>query len=114
MTDYTRLTIAGQDVLDAIARHRAATVLPSRRRPGTWDSETLCAHQRAMAARGYIGAEIVPTIRGFSLRYDSGLQNFGLIERGLATLEEAEIAARRWQIRAPTLRYVTRTVATED
>jgi hypothetical protein len=108
---YTHITIAGQSVLDEIDRERAATVLPSKRRPGCFDSETLCAHQRQIAARGYLGAEIVQTIRGFSLRYDSGLQNWGLIERGLLTWDAALAAAHRWQAGDPARRYVTWTEA---
>jgi hypothetical protein len=110
MTIYSRLPVAGQDVLSEIAQHHAATVLPSPRQPGCFDSDTLCAHQRAMASRGYLGAEIVDTVRGFSLRYDSGLQDWGLIVRGLASYEDAVDAARRWQAADPTRRYVTRTV----
>jgi hypothetical protein len=110
-TAYVRNTIAGQDVLDVIAQHKAATVLPSKRRPGCLDSETLCAHQRRMAGLGFIGAEIVPTIRGYSLRYDSGLQDWGLIVRGLATYEDAVVAAMQWQAKDPSHRYVTHTEA---
>jgi hypothetical protein len=98
-TTYIRHTIAGQDVLDAIAAHKAATVLPSTRRPGCYDSETLCAHQRRMAGLGY------------SLRYDSGLQEWGLIVRGLATHQDAVVAAMQWQARDPDHRYVTQTEA---
>lgn len=110
-TTYIRHTIAGQDVLDAIAAHKAATVLPSTRRPGCFDSETLCAHQRRMAGLGYLGAEIVATIHGYSLRYDSGLQEWGLIVRGLATHQDAVVAAMQWQARDPDHRYVTQTEA---
>jgi hypothetical protein len=105
--NYTRTTIAGQAVRDEIAAHRAAMARPSRYRPGTLDSESLCAHQREMANRGYRGAEIVQTIRGWSLRYDSGLQDWGLIERGLTSWGEAVAAAQRWQSQDPDRRYVT-------
>jgi hypothetical protein len=109
-TSYTREAVAGPAVLAEIARHKAASVLPSRHRPGCYDSETLCAHQREMASRGYLGAEIVETSHGFSLRYDSGLQDWGLIVRGCPTLADAERAAHHWQAADPTRRYVTRTV----
>jgi hypothetical protein len=97
--------VAGQMVVDAIRNERERVVRPSKTYPGLNDSESLCDHQRSVAARGVIGAEIVATIKGWSLRYDSGLQNWGLIRPGLATFDEALAAAKAWTAADPTRRY---------
>lgn len=104
---YTRITIAGQNVLDEINTDRAAAVKQSKLRAGCYDSESLCAHQIKMSQRGYLGAEIVQTLRGWSLRYNSGLQDFGLIVRGIATWDDAVAAAHQWQAADTARRYVT-------
>ena len=106
----TRTIIAGQDVAAAIAAHKAAVVLPSPIYAGSFDSESLCAHQREMSRRGYVEAEIVKSNYGFSLRYASGLQNFGLIAtaREIGGSFEAAIAyAETWQAASPAFRFVS-------
>jgi hypothetical protein len=116
MTTYNHIIIAGQDVADRIAALKAKTVLPSLKRPGCFDSESLCAHQRAVSSAGYIEAQIVESNYGFGLRYASGLQDFGLIysARDLGgSLEAAITAAQKWQAADPERRWVTRTVAAE-
>jgi hypothetical protein len=98
MTTYSHTIIAGQDVADRIAALKAKNVLPSRKRPGCFDSESLCAHQRHVSDAGYIEAQIVETLHGYSLRYASGLQNFGLIRSSQdcgGTLEGAIDAAKK-------------------
>lgn len=75
-----------------------------------YESEALCAKQRQDAVNGFLGAEIVKSFYGYSLRYDSGLQNFGLIAKaadiGLpSTLEKATKYAKRWASHEPTKRY---------
>lgn len=99
--------IAGQDVVDEINFHKEATV--KRSWGDTYDSESLCAHQREMSRRGYLGAELVQSNYGTSVRYDSGLQNFGLIARARelgGTFEAAVEFARKWQAVDPVRRYV--------
>lgn len=109
---FTRIFVAGQDVADKIAALKAKMVLPSLTRPGCYDSETLCAFQSDVSSAGYIEAEIVESNYGFSVRYASGLQNFGLIFSAKAkqvdgTYEGAVAAAQKWQQTDPEHRYVS-------
>lgn len=70
--------------------------------------EDLCWLQRIDAQSGILGVEIVQSIYGHSVRYDSGLQNFGLVApaRSLGgTLEAAETFCRTWVAHDPTHRY---------
>jgi hypothetical protein len=83
--------------------------------PGCFDSQTLVAFQIRMSGLGYIEAEIVESSYGYSVRYASGLQNFGLIFSSRnrevdGTLEGAIAAAQKWQAQAPSHRYVSRRV----
>lgn len=113
---YSHIVIAGQEVADRIAALKAQKVLLSQKRPGCFDSESLCAHQREVSNAGFIEAQIVATSNGFSLRYASGLQNFGLIRDARScggTLEGAIEAAKKWQATNPTRYWVTRTVAVD-
>lgn len=115
MSSYKRIVEAGQEVADKIAALRAETVAPSSHTPGCFNSESLVAFQVRVSNAGFIEAEIVESIYGYSLRYASGLQNFGLIYSARqgeldGTLEHAVARAREWQSRDPTKRYVTRGV----
>ena len=106
----TRVIVAGQEVADKISDLRSKMVLPSTRVPGCYDSETLCAFQRKMSEEGYLEAEIIQSLYGHSIRYASGLQNFGLIHTSRelgGTYDGAVEAAKRWQSADPTRRYVT-------
>lgn len=103
--------IFGQDVVEAIRIERDRTVRPSAHTPGCYDSESVCAHQRRMASRGYLGAELVKSIYGYSVRYDSGLQNWGILAGSRSgqldgSFEDAVRWAKRWQENDPTRRYV--------
>lgn len=101
--------VAGLDLVEAM---RAET---ARRIPHTgtgYQSESLCALQRERAGRGIVGAEIVESIYGYSVRYDSGVQNWGLLactqRRGGTldgTFEAAEQWARAWVAQDPARRY---------
>lgn len=76
-------------------------------------SDSLCQLQREQSARGIIGAEIVVSNYGCSVRYDSGLQNFGLLASSRSkqldgTLEHAERWAKEWVAKDPTKRYAWR------
>jgi hypothetical protein len=71
-------------------------------------SDDLCKLQRDQASRGIEGVEIVKSIYGYSVRYDSGLQNFGLLasSQGLGgTLEGATNYAKDWVAKEPSKRY---------
>lgn len=112
--NYKQIIIAGQDVADKITILRSQ-VLPSKTRPGCFDSEALSKFQQNLSQFGYIEAEIVDSMYGFSVRYASGLQNFGPIYSSRAkqvdgTLECAIEAAKKWQEAYPTHRWVTRII----
>ncbi len=103
----TKTIIAGQDLYAALQAEKAARVAHS---PAGFSSEPLCQWQREVSSRGVLGAELVDTIYGWSVRYDSGLQNFGLLASSRArqvagTLESAEAWATNWVAQDPARRY---------
>lgn len=99
--------VAGDELLTAMEAEQRAIV------PETgsgFKSEALCALQRKQAARGILGAEIVDTFYGFSVRYDSGLQNWGLLASCNArqldgSFEAAAEWAKAWVAQDPDRRY---------
>ncbi|QGZ14237.1 hypothetical protein PP940_gp102 [Rhizobium phage RL2RES] len=79
-------------------------------RHGDYNGDQLSKLQQEHARRGILGAEIVITNYGFSVRYDSGLQNWGLLASCKAkqidgTLEAAVKFAEEWVAKDPTRRY---------
>lgn len=75
-----------------------------------YNSDQLCILQREQSARGIVGAEIVISNYGCSVRYDSGLQNFGLLASSRTkqldgSQEHAERWAKEWVAKDPTRRY---------
>lgn len=99
--------VAGYELLAALEAETDAVVTDCN---GFRDSEELCELQRKQARRGIIGVEIVESNYGCSVRYDSGLQNFGLVASSRAgeldgTLADAERFAREWVARDPERRY---------
>jgi hypothetical protein len=74
-----------------------------------YDSADLCRWQSRKAGRGIVGAHIVRSTYGWSVRYDSGLQNWGLLRaaRGSAdTSREAAVAfCIAWVAADPAHRY---------
>jgi len=100
--------VAGQELYAQLQAEKAARVSKT---PNGYDSETLCKLQQSQAGRGIVGAQIVDSLYGFSVRYDSGLQNWGLLRatRGLPkeqTTREAAIAfCEEWVARDPSHRY---------
>lgn len=112
---YKREVIAGAEV---VARLEAAKISQVPKTPRGYESEQLCALQQSQARAGYLGAELVESIYGWSVRYNSGLQNFGIIfgsRRGNldGTYEDAVAKAKAWQAQDPERRYVTRTTRVE-
>lgn len=111
MKQYRREFLAGQDVAAAIAARRLTLPAKGSR---NYD-EALCALQRTESALGYLEAQIVESNYGYSVRYASGLQNWGIIYSSRSkqvdgTLEDAIAKAREWQAVDPRRRYVTRMV----
>lgn len=105
--------VAGAELHTAIEAEKETTV-PHSKRPGLeqyYESEALCAFHCKLDRRGILGAELVKSIYGWSVRYDSGLQNFGIIAGSRCgtldgTLADAERYAREWVAQDPTRRYV--------
>ena len=100
------ILIAGQELHAAMQAEKAAIVEQSVL---GFNSEQLCALQRKQAGRGIVGACIVKSMYGFSVRYDSGLQDFGIIKsaRGSSdpSLEAAIEFCKAWVAQAPASRY---------
>lgn len=102
--------VAGEALVDSLTTEQL------RRVPRTgagFQSDALCALQREQAARGIVGAEIVCSNYGCSVRYDSGLQNFGLLASSRSrqldgTLDHAERWVREWVAQDPGRRYAWR------
>jgi len=82
-TDHFTLLAGSTDWDDEMRRRREA-------------GEDLVALQVEFHGRGRCEAEVVKTLNGYSVRYASGLSNFGLIFRGCKTYEEAVEKGTRW------------------
>lgn len=94
---------AGEDVARFVYEDAQRRATPGNR-PGTLESESLVRIQRERAQLGFLGARLHATIHGWSVRYDSGLQDFGILHR--ATGYEAAIAwGQDWVMRDPSRRY---------
>lgn len=100
--------VAGRELLEEIEAETKARV---PRNGEYYASEELCVLQRERAARGIEGVEIIRSMYGHSVRYDSGLQNFALVRSGRgASYEDAAEFCRKWVEKAPSRRYAwTRT-----
>lgn len=104
--DWMRI-VAGEALVDALAAEQVAHV------PQTgfgFEREALCGLQREQSARGILGCEVIQSSYGCSVRYDSGLQDFGLLagsRSGLldGSLADAERWATEWVNRDPQRRY---------
>lgn len=104
------IIVAGQELVETMRAEKRARV------PNTgngYASEPLCLLQREWSGRGYLGAEIVQSNYGCSVRYDSGLQNFGLLASSRAkdvdgTLAGAVAWVEAWVAKDPTRRYAWR------
>lgn len=104
------IVVAGQALVDAMDAERAARC---QHTGAGYNSEQLCTLQREWSGRGYLGAQIVVSNYGCSVRYDSGLQNFGLLASSRAkqvdgSLEDAIRWATEWVARDPARRYAWR------
>ncbi len=99
--------VAGEKLVDELTAARKAQVA---RTAAGYNSEDLCKLQVAEAGRGILGAEIVKSLYGCSVRYDSGLQNWGIIagcRNGSldGSYEAAVEYAKKWVAQDPTRRY---------
>ena len=102
--------VAGEALVDALTAETMALV---PKNGSSYASESLVELQRRRASNGIVGAEIVKSMYGHSVRYDSGLQNFGLLASSKAkqidgSLEAAEQWCRDWVAKDPEHRYAWR------
>lgn len=102
--------IAGNDLVEAMSAETKARCTDTG---AGYASDQLCVLQREQAGRGIIGVEVVCSNYGHSVRYDSGLQNFGLLAGSRSgmldgTLEDAVRFAIAWVAEDPTRRYAWR------
>jgi len=101
------IIIAGVDLVKKVQAEKKAAV---RQTGAGYASEDLCAFQRRQAGAGLLGVEVVMSNYGCSVRYDSGLQNWGLLASARrkdidGTVEAAEAWVRKWVAEDPAHRY---------
>lgn len=104
------IIVAGHELVDAMEAEQKAKC---RWGCGGYNSDDICAMQRDQSRRGITGIEIVKAIKGYSVRYDSGLQNFGLLATSSdlgGSLEAAEQFAHKWVSQDASRRYAWRRV----
>lgn len=100
--------VAGEVLVDAISTEQMAKC--SKNASGYYNSQDLCAFQVEQFRKGIEGVEIVKSLYGYSVRYDSGLQNFGLLASSRngdidGSLEAAVEWVKNWVARKPECRY---------
>lgn len=104
--------VVGQEVHAALQAEKERTV-PHSKKPGMeqyFESEPLCRWQSECYQRGVRGVQIVKSIYGYSVRYDSGLANFGLLASSRqgeldGSFEDAVRYASEWCGQDPERRY---------
>ena len=104
------ILVAGKELYDSIQAEKERTV---PKNGPYFQSEPLCEFQKSVSRRGIIGAEIVLSNYGYSVRYDSGLQDWGLLASSRSkqvdgTIEDAVKFAERWVAQDPERRYAWR------
>lgn len=109
----TRIVIAGEQLFNSLQAEKLATV--KRSWGNFFDSESLCAWQSSVSQRGIYEAELVMSKYGWSVRYASGLQGWGLLASSRmkhvdGSREDAERWAREWVAERPGHRYVTASI----
>lgn len=101
------LVTAGQRLYARMKAEQEVVVL---RNAGRYDSEDLCRLQEARSRLGIVGAKLIASNHGWYLRYDSGLQDFGIIACGRhghldGTYAHAAHYAKNWVAADPARRY---------
>jgi len=99
--------VAGEDTYNLI-QHLKQNAIPKK--DGNFDSESLSKFQEKVARNGFLGAQIVKSNYGYSVRYDSGLQNWGLLASSRAGTLDGSITAaikfcEAWVAQSPSTRY---------
>jgi hypothetical protein len=107
----TRTIIAGAALAASLDAEREALV--AKTAGGFFNSEQLCELQRKRSARGICEVEIVKSIYGYSVRYASGLHNFGVLRGARGAADPSFAAAKQfccdWVAADPDRRFATTT-----
>lgn len=107
----TRQVIAGQDVASIVKSEYDAMHARRAADPRRASREDFANLQTALSQRGFVEAELVESRYGWSVRYASGLQNFGLIsaarDRADRSYEAAVAIAQAWVAVDPSRRWAT-------
>ena len=95
------IIIAGHALADQLATEKAERIM---------GGEALTTVQEKHAARGVLGAQLVQSMFGWSVRYDSGLQGWRIlagVRNGMldGSFKAAVEWAERWVARDPERRY---------
>lgn len=101
------IIVAGEELIARMEAEQRALVPETGR---GFASEQLCELQRKQARRGLLGAEIVQSNYGYSVRYDSGLQNWGLLASSKSgqldgSWDAAVAWVKSWVAQDPDRRY---------
>lgn len=100
--------VAGEDLVDCLSEEIKSGVLMTG--SGRYESESLVRVQEQQERHGILGAQVVKSIYGWSVRYDSGLKNFGVLAGSRmgnisGSLNSAINFARSWVSEDPVHRY---------
>ena len=95
--------IAGEETWNKLQAEKIMKVRKSER---GYNSRELIILQGEWSSRGVLGAELVQSMhRNWTLRYDSGIQNWGIIAADMTKGEVIEYAIA-WVAMDPSHRYV--------
>ena len=95
--------IAGEEVWNQMQAEKKEKV--QQNAEGYFNSRQLIILQGECSRRCIAGAQIVESsLRGWTLRYDSGIQNWAIIAADM-TREQVEERAKAWVDADPTCRY---------
>lgn len=94
------IVIAGQELADKLRDERL-----------NLNGKDLCQWQVEVSRRGIIEIEIVQSLYGYSVRYASGLQEWGLLRPARGAKDNSLEAAKKfcvdWVAVAPNFRFAT-------
>lgn len=103
--------LVGAEVEAALYADKVARVARSAFYADFFESESLCTWQSEMHARGYCAVVLTKSVLGWSVRYRSGLDGFGVlagVRDGTltGTFLDALAYARQWQNALSSKRFV--------
>jgi hypothetical protein len=102
------IIVAGSELVDSLEAEQKSRVPMTE--GGHYESEALCRLQSEQDRRGIIGITLTESIYGWTVRYDSGLQNFGILagkrQGNLdGSFTSAVEFAKKWVAEDPSRRY---------